>query len=147
MFKIDIVKKILYKCLPFLERHNSVRQFMKFCIIGSTNVAIDFSIYFILTRLFKIYFIIANVGSFLCAITWSFYMNKRWTFRHALSGDMKKKYIKFFIVNAIGVTLQTLILYILVTFGEMHDLLSKCIAIVLVTFWNFFASKYWVFKI
>lgn len=147
MLYIDIFRKVSYKLFPFLERYHTVRQFMKFCIIGSTNVVIDFSIYFVLTRYFKIYFVFANIGSFLCAVTWSFYMNKRWTFRHALSENLHEKYIKFFIVNAIGVTLQTSLLYLLVTHGYLHDLVSKGIAIILVTFWNFFVSKYWVFKI
>lgn len=147
MEAIFFLKRVLYKLFPFLERYETTRQFMKFCMIGSTNVMIDFSIYFILTRLFHLYFVIANFGSFAIAVTWSFYMNKTWTFKHMDTHLLKERYLKFFIVNAIGVSLQTTILYIFVTYGGVHDLISKGIAIVLVTFWNFFMSKYWVFKI
>jgi len=141
------IKNFFYNHIPFLERYRSVRQFMKFCAIGSTNVVIDFTIYFTLTRFFHIYYIIANFGSFFVAVSWSFYMNKRWTFRHLDSQFLKERFVKFFITNAIGVSIQTLLLYSFVTYGHFHDLVAKGAAIVIATFWNFLVSKYWVFKI
>ena len=147
MLSAGHIQKIIYKFFPFIERYHSVRQFMKFCIIGSTNVVIDFTIYFILTRFFHLYFIMANFGSFFIAVSWSFYMNKKWTFRHLDPQFLKERFVKFIITNAIGVSIQTLLLYWFVTHGHLHALLAKGAAIVIATFWNFFVSKYWVFSI
>lgn len=144
---IEKSKALLYKYFPFLDRYRSFRQFVKFCVIGMTNVCIDFLVYIILTRFFHLYFVLANLGSFAIAVSWSFYMNKNWTFKDFLGEKLREKYIKFFVTNAIGVSIQTLLLYCFVVYMHWNDIISKALAVVIVVFWNFFVSKYWVFRI
>lgn len=142
---INRFRKIVFRFFPFLDKYRLLRQFIKFCLVGTTNVAVDFSIYFTLTRLFNLHFILANLGSFCVALSWSFYLNKNWTFRSS-GGDLKKKYIKFLIINLIGMVINTTVLYCLVRFGGLFDIYSKLIAVVVGTFWNFFCSRFWAFK-
>ena len=137
----------LFRLVPFLERQHALRQFVKFCIVGVSNVVLDFVVYIILTRFFNIYYLLANAGSFLVAVTWSFFLNKNWTFRARLGENVREKYIKFFAANVVGIIIQTLLFYMFVEKIHMHDLLGKAASIVLVVFWNFTFSKYWVFKI
>ncbi|MBU4332512.1 bifunctional glycosyltransferase family 2/GtrA family protein [Patescibacteria group bacterium] len=121
------------------------RQFTKFCFIGLINASIDFLFYLTLTRIFNIHFIVANLCAFVIAVTSSFLMNKKWTFRDTGEGQAKK-YIKFIITNLIGIGINTTILYCLVTYLGFYDIIAKIIAIFLTTFWNFSASRYWTFK-
>lgn len=134
---------------PFtLLKRFGIRQFIKFGIVGGMNTAIDYSIYYFLTRSFDYFqehFLIANLMSFIIAVTNSFLWNKYWTFR-----DKGKKYHiqfpKFFMVNIIALTISQITLYLLVKELGMNDLISKAVAIVIALFWNFFMNKYWVFK-
>lgn len=133
----------LFSILP--SRHHALaEQFIKFCLVGFSNLVIDFSVYFFATRVFHLYFVLANVCSFAVAISWSFWLNKRWTFRN--DNRDYRQYLKFFIINVSGMLWQTTLLYLLVTVWRWHDLLAKGLAVVIVTFWNFSLSRWWAFR-
>jgi len=138
-------RNLIFKIFPFIERRNHARQFIKFCIVGVSNLAIDFTSYFLLTRFFHFYFIVANISSFLLAVSWSFYWNKKWTFNHELK-KLNAQYLKFIVTNLIGIVVQTTILYILVTSLQWDDIVAKLLAVFIVSFWNFAATKFWAFK-
>ena len=121
-----------------------IRQFIKFCLVGLTNLVFDFSVYFFLTRFLHLYFVLANVFSFTVAVTWSFWLNKHWTFKNHLK-DYQRQYLRFFITNILGMIWQTSLLYLLVTVAGWHDLVAKALAVVLVAFWNFGLSRWWAF--
>ena len=139
------IRKKIYFYFPLLDRYHTLKQFIKFTLVGTTNSAIDFSVYLILTRFFSVHLILANFCSFSIAVTWSFFINKKWTFRNT-HGDHAKQYIKFFITNTIGIIIQTLILSVFVYVFKVHDVLGKLIAIVITSFWNFSISKIWTFR-
>lgn len=141
-WEIQIEKTVL-KDNPKLKP--LIRQFTKFCFVGLINASIDFIVYLTLTRIFNLYFILANLGSFIIAVTSSFLINKKWTFRDQ-GKDQVKKYIKFIITNLIGLGINTTLLYCFVTYLGLYDIIAKILAIILTTFWNFSASKYWTFK-
>ena len=136
-----LLNKILTKFPVF-------KQFVKFCLVGVTNVIVDFSIYIALTRLipfFHAHYLVASLISFSLAVSWSFTLNRIWTFENK-EKQITFQYFKFFLVSIIGLVLHTLILYILVDYFQFYDILAKAIAVVLVTFWNFSANKFWTFN-
>lgn len=137
------IEKTVLKNNPKLK--SLAKQFTKFCFVGLGNAVIDFSIYLTLTRVFNLYFVLANIGAFIVAVTSSFLINKKWTF-HDSGGEHTKKYIKFIVTNLIGLGINTTLLYCFVTYLGLFDVLAKIMAIVLTTFWNFSTSKYWTFK-
>lgn len=145
----DTARKFFFKIFPFVERYNSLRQFVKFCIVGLTNASIDFLSYVVATRFFHIYFLLANVISFAIAVSWSFFWNRRWTFRNTITDPvtLKKQYSKFFFINIVGLAIQTLLLYWLVQHWHFNDLIVKAATIIVVAFWNFSLSKLWVFRV
>lgn len=129
--------------IPVLQR-TGVKQFIKFSLVGVTNTIIDFSAYFFLTRVLAVHFLVANIISFTIAVSWSYFLNKRWTFRDT---DTRTgvQFFKFVLVNIVGLALNegTLSLVVLV-FGA-HDLAAKLIAVVIVVIWNFFINRTWTF--
>jgi len=129
-----------------IRGNRDLRQFVKFCIAGSINTALDFVVYFSLTRgteFFGRHFVAAAVISFSLAVMSSFLLNTFWTFR-AGSDGWRRRAPKFFTVAAVGVVLNALILKGLVSWG-LYDLFAKVIAIGVVLFWNFTAQKKWTF--
>lgn len=127
------------------HRYPVSKQFVKFCLVGFTNMAIDILVYWLLTRLFNYYYILAAICSFAVAVTWSFFINRRWTFRHTGS-DMASRYFKFFTVNTIIAFLNLTSLFILVDWFGFYDLAVKVVAAIILALLNFSFNKLWTFS-
>ncbi len=132
-------------------------QFIKFCIIGTSGLVIDFSVLNLLSTATSIYagpFIaLFNAVSFSVAVSNSYYWNRRWTFRH--QGPVSASSVsRFMLVNAGGAFLNSAIVFILTTFVPplfaVHPQLwlnaAKIIALPISTFWNFLGAKYFIFR-
>lgn len=133
------------KIITFLRGKPSIIQFTKFVIVGFSNLFIDFSIYLLLTRLADFHYLWANILSFTAATINSFFLNKKWTFRNT-NRDYHRQYAKFYLVSGIGLGLNQLILFVLIESWHFYDILAKCVAVVIVTFWNFLGNRFWTFR-
>lgn len=122
-----------------------IKEFIKFCLVGMTNLVIDMSVYYFLTRFLHLYYIVAGCISFVISVTWSFYINRKWTFRMA-HDDSSSRYFKFFGANFISIVINLTLLYLMVDFWHWHDITAKLITTVIVAFVNFSLNKYWTFS-
>jgi len=123
------------------------KQFIKFVFVGSFVTAVDFTIYFSLTRLFywwEEHFLYANGIAFATALTISFFANKLWTFRNDHKSYTRQS-VKFLLSNIIALFITQSILYLLVKVLGITDIISKPTAVVIVILWNFTSYKFWVF--
>lgn len=141
--------------VPLLQRRG-VRQFVKFCIIGFSSMIIDVGLAKYLTYTLHQHWILAQVTSFSLAVTNGFLWNSMWTFRGMGSGKRHEMYMKFVLVNVVGLIMNLAIMkgcFLIVTgklIGQgnpdpLHWNIAKAIAIVVVASWNFFANKKWTF--
>ena len=137
---IDSIRNI-----NFFLRYPIAKEFIKFCFVGVTNLAVDIVVYWFLTRALDLYYFYAAVVSFCVAVTWSFLVNRRWTFRHRGS-DLGGQYLKFFVANVISMIINLSLFYIFVDYLLVHDLLSKVVVAVIVVFFNFSINKFWTFR-
>ena len=123
-------------------------QLIRYCIIGVGNTALDFALYAGLTRgweFWRMHYLWANLISFTIVVTWSFFLNKHWTFRErSLSHGVQ--YIKFVAVTLGGVVITQGILFTGIEIFSLHDLLAKVIAAPLVVLWNFSMHRLWTFR-
>lgn len=127
------------------NRYPVTKQFVKFSLVGSSNTIIDFLVYLLLTRLFNLYYILAAVISFIVAVTWSFFLNRRWTFSHS-GKNATSQYIKFFIVNTVVMVLNLSSLFVLVDLFNFYDLIAKLVAAIFLAVLNFSLNRFWTFK-
>jgi len=143
-----IIQKIrnLINDFPLFSRYPVSKQFIKFCLVGLTNVAVELIVYIILTRTCKLFYIVAALLAYLVAVSWSFLINRRWTFRHN-GRDIHRQYAKFFIANTVSETINIFLLYLFVNQGGMHDILAKFLASFIVAFFNFALNRWWTFKV
>ena len=132
-----------------------LKQFIKFCIVGVSNVILDFSVFNLLAFHFGLYWVLATCMSFLVAVSNSFYWNRRWTFNAAQQGKSQQRYALFVLINIGGLLLNLTIMktvMLLLTGAWNHELspqvanTAKLAATAVVVFWNFFANKHWTFK-
>ncbi len=117
--------------------------------MGALNTALDFSVYFSLTRLvswFALHYLMANGLAYSLAVTNSFFCNRFWTFKNS---PAKKNYFwqygKFVTFNLLTLLIVQLTLYVLVSWLGIYDLLGKILVLGLSGGLNFFFSKKLVF--
>lgn len=127
------------------HKYPVTKQFIKFCLVGSTNMVIDIFVYWFFTRIFNVYYLLAAVFSFAIAVSWSFFMNRRWTFRHH-GHNTTNQYVKFFVVNIIVMVLNLSFLFILVDLFGFYDLAVKLVAAIVFSLVNFSVNKLWTFR-
>jgi len=138
---------LFIKFLPFSDKEH-FRQFYKFSVVGVFNTLIDFLVFLGLIRLISFFgdhVLYANVISFAVAVTNSYILNRRWTFRSSDAG-LAQQYARFFVINLTGLAVNTGLLYIFVYQVHLYDVFGKILAIGITLFWNFFLNKWLVFK-
>ncbi|HZO90998.1 MAG TPA: GtrA family protein [Chthonomonadaceae bacterium] len=143
--------------LQRMVRHPSLRQFIKFCMIGCTSMVIDVGIAKYLTYSMHWNWILAQTLSFSIAVTNGFVWNSLWTFRGMGSGSRHQQYMKFVAINIVGLVLNIAIMksvFFMFTGHIIHQgnppswqwNIAKGLAIVIVSSWNFLANKKWTFS-
>ena len=123
-------------------------SFVRYCIIGAGNTVLDFSLYSLLTRgffFFREHYLMANICSIAVVVTWSFFWNKRWSFKEQ-SKQHSLQYTKFVAVTLGGIAITQFVLYIGVEVFTVQDLIAKVIAGPLVLLWNFTLYRLWAFR-
>ena len=126
---------------------------LRLTIVGSINTVIDFSILFTLTTLFNIPKELANFISTFVAFLFSFFANKKYTFK-STSKNLKKQFLLFTIVTLFGLwVIQTIIIAaitpIFTNLGANKAtalLISKLLATIVSLIWNYTLYSRVVFK-
>ncbi len=124
---------------------DNLTKFIKFSIVGFVNTASSYLLYFVLLKFVRINYLVASAISYVLGILISYFGNKYWTFRIFRSG-WRLEFIKFVILNIAGLAINTLIMIILVRNYKSDPLIAQIIAMSVVIFYNFFGSKFWVFR-
>lgn len=128
-----------YFSLPFFWK------FLKFGIVGFSGVFVDFGLTYVCKEWIKIPKYIANAIGFSIAATSNYLFNRIWTF-HSHNPEMLMEFSQFFGISLIGLGINTLILWILVSKYKKHFYVSKLFAIGVVTIWNFLANYFITFN-
>jgi len=122
-----------------------VFKFLKFGIVGASGVIIDFGFTYLFKEFFKIQKYLANAIGFTIAASSNYVFNRIWTF-HSLNPEIGLEYSKFLFISLIGLGINTLILWMLVSKFNKNFYVSKLFAIAVVTVWNFFINLIFTFN-
>ena len=131
--------------LTKLMKNELVRSFIKFGIVGVSNTAVDFGVFYALTEYAGIHYVMATSISFVIATLNAFFWNRRWTFKDT-NPRIFRQYFKFFSSYLSGFFIATFLLVWFVESFGINQHLAKLSIILIVMFWNFSLSKLVVFK-
>jgi putative flippase GtrA len=120
-------------------------KFLKFGMVGFTGVFVDFGITWFTKEILKIQKYIANAIGFTSAATSNYYLNRIWTFE-STNPRVMVEYTEFIIISTIGLGINTLVLWLLVSKFKMNFYVAKIFAIAVVTVWNFLANAFITFN-
>lgn len=125
----------------------------RFVLVGATSTAIDFGLLFVLRYWLNLPVIPANIGSTGIAFVFSFFANRKYTFRSD-SKRIVRQMVLFTIVTLFGLwVLQSLVIELLLP--SLRDLLgsqptallvAKLIATGVTMVWNYVLYSRLVFK-
>ncbi|EKD58557.1 MAG: glycosyl transferase family 2 [uncultured bacterium] len=150
---------------PISKLKTIVEQFAKFFLVGIMNTGVDL---IILNILIVISGIAVGAGysaqkaiSFLAAVTFSYFINKHWTFQDKSKESEGKKMSQFFAVSFVGMIINVTTATIVVNYfqtpinnmlnlplltpqlwGNLGALCGTAVGLG----WNFVGYKLWVFK-
>ena len=119
-------------------------KLLKFGIVGCSGMIIDFGITYLCKEILRINKFISNGIGFILAASSNYFLNRIWTF-NSQTEEIGKQYIQFMIVSAIGLGINSLVLYILNEKIKWNFYFSKLIAIAITTIWNFFGNLLFTF--
>jgi putative flippase GtrA len=113
-----------------------ILKIIKFGVVGLSGMVIDFSTTYLCKEILKIHKYVSNAIGFTLAASWNYLFNRIWTFE-SHNPHMGYEFFRFFMVSLIGLGINTLILWFLVSKLKQHFYLSKLLAIAVVMVWNF----------
>ena len=120
-------------------------KFLKFGVVGFSGVFVDFGITWIAKEKLRIQQYVANAIGFTTAATTNYYLNRIWTFE-STNPRVMVEYTEFIAISLIGLGINTLVLWLLVSKFKMNFYVAKIFAIGVVTLWNFFANAFITFN-
>lgn len=121
-----------------------VLKFIKFCMVGFSGVFVDFGITFICKEFLKIQKYVSNAIGFSMAATTNYMLNRMWTF-HSHNPNVGLEFTRFFLIALIGLGINLLIIWTMTGKFKVNFYVSKLVATLLVTFWNFLINAYFTF--
>ena len=120
-------------------------QFIKFALVGTSGLFIDFGITFLFKEKFYFNKYFANSLGFSFAVMSNYFLNKYWTFQD-LNPEIFSQAFKFILISVIGLIINNQMIYLFNHYRGLNFYLAKIFAIGFVVVWNFTANYFYTFS-
>ena len=121
-------------------------KFIKFALVGTSGLIIDFGTTYLLKEKIKINKFIANAIGFSLAASSNYVWNRLWTF-HSNNPEILLEYSSFIIISLIGLGINTAVLWLLTRKSKRNFYLAKVFATLVTVLWNFSANFIFTFNL
>jgi putative flippase GtrA len=129
-----------------LLRHHTLRQLIKFGLVGATGFVINVSVFAFSLRVLDVHYRLAYVFAFCVAVTSNFVWNRVWTFRHEKDDShVALQASRFFAVSLLAAVAGLVLLEAFVR-GGMPKIPGEMLAVLLVVPISFLGNKHWSFR-
>lgn len=135
-----MIKKTYKEIIKIYKKYQEIINYL---IVGFLTVVVSVSTYALFAKLFHIQYIVSNVLSWVLAVLFAYYANSRYVFN---GRSTKKEIIDFFKFRILSLIIEVVLMYILVDFISIGDLVSKVIVQIIVIVLNYLFSKFLIFK-
>ena len=139
------------KDLKTKKNFNSLREFLRYVIVGGTAFIIDFcSMCFCKEILFQGERLLTSVFiGYMLGLIYNFILCNKFVFENCfrkIQGQEFKSFIIFGIIGLIGLGITEIIMFLLVNILTLNYLLAKIFTATIVLFWNYIARKIVIYK-
>jgi len=122
-----------------------ILKFLKFATVGLSGLLVDYAFTYIFKEIVKVQKYVANSIGFTIAASSNYILNRIWTFESE-NPDIAVEYSEFLLISIVGLGLNNLILWLIVSKFKINFYLAKFFAICVVTLWNFLANFFITFN-
>lgn len=127
-----------------------IHEIAKFGIVGIFNFGLDIVIFNLLHFRVGIGPLTSKTLAVTVAATSSYFMNRHWSFAHRARSGIKREYVLFIVLSAVGLVIALLCLgftrYVLgMTSVLALNVGGNGVGTILGTLWRFWSFKRWVF--
>jgi putative flippase GtrA len=122
-----------------------VTRFVRYFITGGISALVDWSLFWVMTQYLGIYYLSAALLSFCISFVVNYILSRYWVFGPGVRAMAHEATLVLF-VSIMGLCFHMAVLWMLVEWVSLPEMLSKIIATGVVFFWNFGARQYWVFS-
>ena len=116
-----------------------IRKFLKFGIVGFSGLFIDFGFTYLSKEKLRVQKYFSNAIGFMMAASSNYILNRIWTF-HSEDPKVLVEYSQFMFISLLGLAINTLVLWLIVSKLKWNFYIAKLVAIAVVTVWNFGAN-------
>ncbi|HDD0070834.1 TPA: flippase GtxA [Staphylococcus aureus] len=124
------------------ETNTKHAEILKFIIVGGINTLNYYVVYLLLLKLLHIEYMISHITGFLVAFVISYYLNCYFVYRVKPTW---RKFISFPITQIVNVSLQTVLLYVFVSWLNLPAEIAPFAGLVITIPITFVLSK-WILK-
>ncbi|HDK4008533.1 TPA: flippase GtxA [Staphylococcus aureus] len=117
-------------------------EILKFIIVGGINTLNYYVVYLLLLKLLHIKYMISHITGFLVAFVISYYLNCYFVYRVKPTW---RKFISFPITQIVNVSLQTVLLYVFVSWLNLPAEIAPFAGLIITIPITFILSK-WILK-
>lgn len=141
-----------------LIKSEAFRELFVYGVVGVLATVVNYVVYFAVTRLVALIagvspehaalIAVGNVLSWIAAVSFGFWANKKYVFRSADWGKetLKKELSGFVAARVFSLVLDIVAVELMVHAMGINDLISKLVSNIMVIIVNYFLSKFWVFR-
>jgi len=133
---------------PLLALLLKYRQLILYFVFGGLTFLVSMVSYVFCVRALGLDVLIANIVSWILAVLFAFFTNRKWVFDGEGGGSrsLLRQMASFFGGRLFTLAVEELILAVFVTWLRFDGVIVKVVAQVVVIVLNYFISKFWVFK-
>lgn len=129
----------------------NIRQFLSYFGVGGVSALVEWAMFTLLETVLGLPYLLATVLAFFVSTTANWILGRIFTFRESsYQGKRLKEAALVFLVSAVGLGFNLLLMYLFVDVVGMNTHLLKTAAKILSTgivfLWNFFSRKLWIYR-
>lgn len=128
----------------FKKRSAQIGEIVRYLIVGVATTVVSLAVYYGCRYLFDIDYRISNVISWVFAVTFAFFTNRRFVFNS--KGNVGAEVASFFLSRLFSLAVETGSLIVMVEYIRTGDSIAKIIAQVIVVILNYVLGKFVVFR-
>ena len=133
-----------------LSRKN-IKQFLSYFGVGGVSALVEWGVFSFLEYCFDMPYLLAAVLAFIVSTTTNWFLGRTFTFKESSYDNQRtKELFLVFLVSAIGLGFNLLLMFIFVRLLGMNTNLLKTAAKIMATgivfVWNFVSRKIWIYR-
>ena len=143
------MKKYYELALKYYKKYDEIINYLIFGILTTVVTIITYAIFTntFLSSKSALDIQIANVLSWIIAVTFAYLTNRKYVFKSKAQGSKRiKEIINFFLARISSLIVEMLFMYVTVTVLSYNDFICKIIAQAIVIIFNYVCSKLIIFK-